>query len=123
MNPGYGFLSENYSFADKLQENGIKFIGPSSSAMKLMASKSYRYEFGGFNCLSEAKRIMIKAGVPVTPGYHGEDQSLERLKIEASIIGYPVMIKAEMGGGGKVPFDIRLTLICYLGNENCGVRG
>ena len=89
IHPGYGFLSENPTFADLCEQNGVKFIGPPSLAMKQMASKS------------ESKDIMIKANVPVTPGYHGENQDPEFLLEEARKIKFPVMIKAVMGGGGK----------------------
>ncbi|MCL6269897.1 ATP-grasp domain-containing protein [Sansalvadorimonas sp. 2012CJ34-2] len=89
IHPGYGFLSENSSFADLVEQSGIVFIGPSASAMVSMASKS------------EAKRLMEKAGVPLLKGYHGVDQSDEVLRQEAEDIGYPVMLKAAAGGGGK----------------------
>jgi 3-methylcrotonyl-CoA carboxylase alpha subunit len=89
IHPGYGFLSENAGFARKCEQNGIVFIGPPASAIVSMGSKS------------ESKKIMIDANVPVVPGYHGEEQSKEKLKQEADRIGYPVLIKAVMGGGGK----------------------
>ncbi|KAG7385301.1 hypothetical protein PHYPSEUDO_001678 [Phytophthora pseudosyringae] len=89
VHPGYGFLSENAAFARACQEAGVEFIGPPVKAIEDMGSKS------------ASKDIMIKAGVPVTPGYHGEDQSLETLQQEARKIGYPVLIKAVLGGGGK----------------------
>lgn len=89
VHPGYGFLSQNGRFADLCDEKKIKFIGPSGQAMDKMGSKS------------ESKDIMIKAGVPVTPGYHGPNQDPDFLLEEAKKIGYPVMIKAVMGGGGK----------------------
>ncbi|KAG1690190.1 hypothetical protein DVH05_028264 [Phytophthora capsici] len=89
VHPGYGFLSENAAFARACQEAGVEFIGPPVKAIEDMGSKS------------ASKDIMIKAGVPVTPGYHGEDQSFETLKSEAKKIGYPVLIKAVLGGGGK----------------------
>ncbi|KAJ1674917.1 hypothetical protein EV182_002301, partial [Spiromyces aspiralis] len=89
VHPGYGFLSENAEFARQLQIAGIEFIGPPPRAIQSMGSKS------------ESKDIMQKAGVPVIPGYHGGDQSPERLKTEAEKIGYPVLIKAVKGGGGK----------------------
>jgi 3-methylcrotonyl-CoA carboxylase alpha subunit len=82
-------LSENPTFADKCEQANIKFIGPPSSAMRRMASKS------------ESKDIMIAAGVPVTPGYHGANQDPQYLLEEAKKIKFPVMIKAVMGGGGK----------------------
>ncbi|KAJ2837070.1 hypothetical protein FBU31_001219 [Coemansia sp. 'formosensis'] len=89
IHPGYGFLSENASFSDRLATEGVTFIGPPGAAMRAMGSKS------------ESKRIMQKAGVPVVPGYHGENQEVGFLKERAAEIGYPVLIKAVMGGGGK----------------------
>ena len=89
IHPGYGFLSENPTFADMCEQAQIKFIGPPSSAMRRMASKS------------ESKDIMIAAGVPVTPGYHGANQDPQYLLEQAKKIQFPVMIKAVMGGGGK----------------------
>ncbi|XP_049588315.1 methylcrotonoyl-CoA carboxylase subunit alpha, mitochondrial [Syngnathus scovelli] len=89
VHPGYGFLSENTEFAEACKENGIIFIGPPSSAIRDMGIKS------------TSKHIMSAAGVPIIGGYHGDDQSDERLRAEAEKIGYPVMIKAVRGGGGK----------------------
>lgn len=89
IHPGYGFLSENLKFCQLCAENGITFIGPPGDAIRAMGSKS------------ESKDIMIKAKVPVTPGYHGADQSNETLLAEAKKIGFPLMIKAVSGGGGK----------------------
>ena len=89
IHPGYGFLSENVEFAEQCQQDGVIFVGPPASAIRDMGIKS------------TSKIIMEAAGVPVISGYHGEDQSLERLKAEADNIGYPVMIKAVRGGGGK----------------------
>lgn len=89
VHPGYGFLSENLDFCKQLTEAGIIFIGPPPNAIRAMGSKS------------ESKEIMIKAGVPVTPGYHGDDNSKEKLLAEAKKIGFPLMIKAVAGGGGK----------------------
>ncbi|XP_077462528.1 methylcrotonoyl-CoA carboxylase subunit alpha, mitochondrial [Stigmatopora argus] len=89
VHPGYGFLSENTEFAEACKQNGIIFIGPPSSAIRDMGIKS------------TSKHIMSAAGVPIIGGYHGEDQSNERLQAEAEKIGYPVMIKAVRGGGGK----------------------
>ena len=89
IHPGYGFLSENADFARKCQENGIKFIGPPASAIEDMGDKA------------RSKEIMSKAGVPCVPGYHGSDQSTDVLAREAAGIGYPVLIKAVRGGGGK----------------------
>jgi len=89
VHPGYGFLSENADFADALAAAGIAFIGPPASAIRAMGSKS------------EAKKLMGKAAVPLTPGYHGDDQTPALLHKEADAIGYPVLIKAAAGGGGK----------------------
>ncbi|XP_026179518.1 methylcrotonoyl-CoA carboxylase subunit alpha, mitochondrial [Mastacembelus armatus] len=89
VHPGYGFLSENTEFAEACKQDGIIFIGPPSSAIRDMGIKS------------TSKHIMSAAGVPIIGGYHGEDQSNDRLQTEAARIGYPVMIKAVRGGGGK----------------------
>ncbi|KIT49856.1 acetyl-CoA carboxylase biotin carboxylase subunit [Vibrio parahaemolyticus EN9701121] len=89
IHPGYGFLSENPKLAKACSENGIVFIGPPTSAIKAMGSKS------------QAKAIMSEANVPLVPGYHGTDNSVEHLLAEAEQIGYPVMLKATQGGGGK----------------------
>ena len=89
VHPGYGFLSENAEFAAACERAGLLFIGPPAAAMRAMASKS------------AAKAAMAEAGVPVAPGYHGADQSLARLTLEAERIGYPLIIKASAGGGGK----------------------
>lgn len=89
IHPGYGFLSENPTFARKCTEAGITFIGPPWQAIESMGSKS------------ESKDIMTKAGVPCIPGYHGTNQDPEYLKSEAANIGYPVLLKAVKGGGGK----------------------
>ncbi|THF64024.1 acetyl/propionyl/methylcrotonyl-CoA carboxylase subunit alpha [Pseudothauera nasutitermitis] len=89
IHPGYGFLSENEAFCHACDEAGIVFIGPPVSAIRAMGSKS------------EAKKLMEAAGVPLTPGYHGDDQDPARLQREADAIGYPVLIKAAAGGGGK----------------------
>lgn len=89
IHPGYGFLSENPDFADKVHKSGLVFIGPPASAIIAMGSKS------------ASKNIMSKAGVPVVPGYHGSNQDDAHLKTEAAKIGYPVLIKAVKGGGGK----------------------
>lgn len=89
IHPGYGFLSENPKLAKACSENGIVFIGPSTSAIEAMGSKSH------------AKAIMSEANVPLVPGYHGTDNSVEHLLAEAEKIGYPVMLKATQGGGGK----------------------
>ncbi|XP_052797487.1 methylcrotonoyl-CoA carboxylase subunit alpha, mitochondrial-like [Mya arenaria] len=89
IHPGYGFLSENVEFAELCSNEGVIFIGPPSTAIRDMGIKS------------TSKAIMSAAGVPVVHGYHGDDQSDSRLKQEAAAIGYPVMIKAVRGGGGK----------------------
>ncbi|RUO36247.1 acetyl/propionyl/methylcrotonyl-CoA carboxylase subunit alpha [Aliidiomarina sanyensis] len=89
IHPGYGFLSENETFAEQLAEAGLIFIGPPVSAIAAMGSKS------------AAKKIMQEAGVPLVPGYHGDDQSDDLLAQEAEKIGYPVLLKAAYGGGGK----------------------
>ncbi|MCJ7815309.1 MAG: acetyl-CoA carboxylase biotin carboxylase subunit, partial [Xanthomonadales bacterium] len=89
VHPGYGFLSENAGFARACNEAGIVFIGPPAAAIEAMGSKS------------AAKTIMEKAGVPLVPGYHEADQASERLARAASEIGYPVLLKAVAGGGGK----------------------
>ena len=89
VHPGYGFLSENPAFARALKKAGVTFIGPAPESMEAMGLKD------------AAKKLMVEAGVPVTPGYHGEDQDPEFLKKQADEIGYPVLIKAVAGGGGK----------------------
>ena len=88
IHPGYGFLSENADFAEAVTAAGLIWIGPPPSAIRAMGLKY------------AAKSIMAKAGVPVTPGYLGEDQSPDTLAREAARIGYPVLIKAVAGGGG-----------------------
>ncbi len=89
IHPGYGFLSENADFAQACIDAGIVFVGPGPAAMRAMGLKS------------SAKALMEKAGVPVVPGYHGERQEPKFLKEKAYEIGYPVLIKAVAGGGGK----------------------
>jgi 3-methylcrotonyl-CoA carboxylase alpha subunit len=89
IHPGYGFLSENEEFAQACAAAGLVFIGPPSSAIKAMGLKA------------ESKQLMEKAGVPLVPGYHGSDQDPALLQREADRIGYPVLIKASAGGGGK----------------------
>ena len=89
VHPGYGFLSENADFAEASARSGLVFIGPPPEAMRAMGDKS------------AAKNIMGKAGVPLVPGYHGDDQEADSLREEADRIGYPVLIKASAGGGGK----------------------
>ncbi len=89
VHPGYGFLSENADFAQAVIDAGLVWVGPKPDSIRAMGLKD------------AAKKLMIEARVPVTPGYLGEDQTPERLKQEAHTIGYPVLIKAVAGGGGK----------------------
>jgi len=89
VHPGYGFLSENAEFSKACAEAGLVFLGPGPDAVRLMGNKRI------------AKLRMIDAGVPCIPGYEGEDQSVAKLSAEAARIGYPVMIKASAGGGGR----------------------
>tara|TARA_B100000676_G_scaffold270049_1_gene286470 strand:+ start:5834 stop:7822 length:1989 start_codon:yes stop_codon:yes gene_type:complete len=89
IHPGYGFLAENANFADACAEAGVKFIGPPASAIRAMGSKS------------EAKALMDAAGVPIVPGYHGDAQDDQTLISEAERVGYPLLVKASAGGGGK----------------------
>ena len=89
IHPGYGFLSENADFADACEAEGIVFIGPNADTIRVMGSKS------------AAKDLMEEAGVPTLPGYQGDDQDVATFKAEAKRIGYPVLLKATAGGGGK----------------------
>jgi acetyl/propionyl-CoA carboxylase alpha subunit len=89
IHPGYGFLAENAEFAADVGKAGLTFIGPSPEAMRRMGGKA------------EAKAIAAQAGVPVVPGYAGDSQTAKALAREAKRIGYPVMIKAVAGGGGR----------------------
>jgi 3-methylcrotonyl-CoA carboxylase alpha subunit len=89
IHPGYGFLSENAGFAAACREAGVVFVGPGADAIRAMGSKD------------AAKVIMEKAGVPVVPGYHGEDQGAAALEEAAARIGYPLLVKAAAGGGGR----------------------
>jgi len=89
IHPGYGFLSEQAGFAQRCKDAGLIFIGPHPAAIAAMGSKS------------NAKAIMAEHGVPVIPGYRGEDQNTEKLSVEAMAIGFPVLLKAAAGGGGK----------------------
>jgi len=89
IHPGYGFLSENPDFVEMVEAAGLVFIGPSAASIRAMGLKD------------AAKRLMEKAGVPVVPGYHGEEQDPDLLAASAEAIGYPVLIKARAGGGGK----------------------
>ena len=89
IHPGYGFLSERAEFAEACEKAGIVFVGPSASAMRLLGSKI------------AAKRLAVEAGVPITPGFFEPGASLDRLRAAAEEIGYPVMLKASAGGGGR----------------------
>ncbi|WP_022944559.1 acetyl/propionyl/methylcrotonyl-CoA carboxylase subunit alpha [Pseudoalteromonas ruthenica] len=89
IHPGYGFLSENEAFAERCEREGLTFIGPSAKSIEAMGSKT------------RAKEIMAAANVPLVPGYYGDQQDTEFLRQEADKIGYPVLIKAAYGGGGK----------------------
>jgi len=89
IHPGYGFVSERAAFAQACEEAGIVFVGPPASAIAAMGDKA------------ESKRRMIAAGVPCVPGYQGDDQTDARLSKEAKAIGFPVMVKASAGGGGR----------------------
>jgi len=89
IHPGYGFLSENADFAEACGAAGLAFIGPPASAIRSMGSKA------------EAKELMQRHGVPLVPGYHGDDQDPTRLLDEAKRVGFPVLIKASAGGGGR----------------------
>lgn len=89
VHPGYGFLSENTDFAQACLEHGITFIGPGAAAIELMGSKRL------------SKLAMIEAGVPCVPGYEGDQQELDELAVQAEKIGYPLMVKASAGGGGR----------------------
>ena len=89
IHPGYGFLSENATFAEACIAAGLCFVGPPAAAIRAMGVKS------------AAKALMENAGVPVVPGYHGEDQHVQTLQAAAERIGYPVLLKASAGGGGK----------------------
>ena len=89
VHPGYGFLSENDAFATACAEAGLVFIGPKPASIRAMGLKA------------ESKRLMANAGVPLVPGYHGENQDSAFLQEQADVIGYPVLIKASAGGGGK----------------------
>ncbi|MBL8020765.1 MAG: acetyl-CoA carboxylase biotin carboxylase subunit [Leptospirales bacterium] len=89
VHPGYGFLSENADFAERLEREGITFIGPTPATIRSMGDKI------------SSRKLMQEKGVPVVPGYNGEDQGLETLRREAMRIGLPVLIKASAGGGGR----------------------
>ena len=89
IHPGYGFLAENSAFARAIAEAGLVFLGPPATAIDAMGSKS------------AAKALMETAGVPLVPGYHGDEQDYETFRAAAEKIGYPVLLKATAGGGGK----------------------
>jgi 3-methylcrotonyl-CoA carboxylase alpha subunit len=89
IHPGYGFLAENARFAEAITDAGLVFIGPPASAIRAMGGKS------------EAKALMARADVPLVPGYHGDDQAPDVLLEQAKAIGFPLLIKASAGGGGK----------------------
>ncbi|MCP4755435.1 MAG: acetyl-CoA carboxylase biotin carboxylase subunit, partial [Proteobacteria bacterium] len=89
IHPGYGFLAENAEFSALCRKNGIVFIGPSATAIEVMGNKS------------EAKQLMISSGVPCIPGYQGKGQDTVTLENEANAIGFPIMVKAAAGGGGR----------------------
>ena len=107
IHPGYGFLSENADFADAAEAAGVVFIGPKAGSMRKMGSKA------------GAKQLMQAAGVPVVPGYTGEDQSPELLQREADAIGYPLMIKAAHGGGGQGMRIVRSSAEFLPNLESC----
>src|SRR5262247_1822158 len=89
IHPGYGFLSENADFAEACAGAGLVFVGPPASAIRAMGSKA------------AAKALMQRSGVPLVPGYHGEAQDFSTLADAAQRIGYPVLLKASAGGGGR----------------------
>ncbi|HWI24025.1 MAG TPA: biotin carboxylase N-terminal domain-containing protein, partial [Lysobacter sp.] len=107
IHPGYGFLSENADFADAVEAAGMVFIGPKAASMRKMGSKA------------GAKELMQAAGVPVVPGYTGADQSPEVLSREAARIGFPLMIKAAHGGGGKGMRVVRVLDEFMASLESC----
>src|SRR5262249_39281541 len=96
IHPGYGFLSENAEFAESCAAAGVVFIGPPPAAIRAMGLKS------------SARRLAAEAGAPVVPGYDGEDQSAETLRARMIEIGFPVLIKASAGGGGKGMRGVRV---------------
>ena len=100
VHPGYGFLAENAVFAEACAAAGLIFVGPPPDAIRAMGSKS------------EAKAIMAEAGVPLVPGYHGANQDVAVLERATRVAGYPVLIKASAGGGGK---GLRRRLAANLG--------
>ncbi|HEY6895157.1 MAG TPA: biotin carboxylase N-terminal domain-containing protein, partial [Rhodanobacteraceae bacterium] len=107
IHPGYGFLSENANFAEAVERAGIRFVGPSADSMRRMGSKA------------GAKDLMASRGVPVVPGYTGEDQEPSLLAREAARIGFPLMIKAAHGGGGKGMRIVRAASEFAASLESC----
>ena len=107
IHPGYGFLSENEEFAQACADAGLVFIGPPASAIKAMGLKA------------ESKQLMERAGVPLVPGYHGSDQDATMLRHEADRIGYPVLIKASAGGGGKGMRAVEKAADCDAALASC----
>ncbi len=107
VHPGYGFLSENAEFADAVENAGLTFIGPKAASMRKMGSKA------------GAKELMQQHGVPVVPGYTGEDQNTTHLQAQADRIGYPLMIKAAHGGGGKGMRIVRTSEDFVAALESC----
>src|SRR5688500_19093398 len=97
VHPGYGFLAENAEFAAAVVAAGVRFIGPTAEVIRLLGSKR------------EAKRVAAEAGVPVIPGYSGADQEAATLRTAAEEIGFPVLLKASAGGGGKGMRIVRRT--------------
>ncbi len=116
IHPGYGFLSENAEFAERVAAAGLIFVGPPASAIRAMGSKS------------EAKALMEGASVPVVLGYHGKDQKDGALSAAADLIGYPVLLKASAGGGGKgmrrvdKPAEFALAMNACWWRSTCCVR-
>ncbi|GAV78385.1 CPSase_L_chain domain-containing protein/Biotin_lipoyl domain-containing protein/Biotin_carb_C domain-containing protein/CPSase_L_D2 domain-containing protein [Cephalotus follicularis] len=108
IHPGYGFLSESADFAQLCEDKGLTFIGPPVSAIRDMGDKS------------ASKRIMGAAGVPLVPGYHGSEQDIDLMKLEADKIGYPILIKPTHGGGGKgmrIVKNANEFVECFLGAQ------
>ena len=106
VHPGYGFLSENADFADACEQAGLVFVGPPPAAIRAMGSKA------------AAKAMMARAGVPVVPGYHGDDQDPGHLAEQARHIGFPVLVKASAGGGGR-----GMRVVGDGGGVRAGARG
>ena len=111
IHPGYGFLAENADFAEACERAGIVFIGPSAEIIRKMGDKA------------AAKAIMQAAGVPCVPGYYGEDQSDKRLAAEAGKLGFPLLIKAVGGGGGRGIRAVRAAARVKRPACGCAARG